>query len=388
MFKTPKYKLITIQSFLTNFCYVFLHLTGYSPTKGLNTDNHGKFPFLSAVGGLFEPANSLLKYNSGFPFERFDLEEDRIFFVSEPNIISVFCNNIFGNNQILLENIQPITETYTKEIIEQFYKGYLLGLDGFVKEIGSSFPFMEIPLQKELLKNFMDDCQTHLYFEGFAIPQLLQNLGYIQACLVTAFNEYQNLNRLTANGPVVEDNLPLIKNKPLQLLALVEENVNSLKILIKYPMVDIITIWMVLLDLPESRSLRLTPDFKTEGDVLHLLGIMFTDISGSNIILPSSPFRFYELPIDYQPILYLLMHATYKLNYNYTRLPLDEYCKALKNTFSVYETIELNHMPGNFTKKQSLAIAAIKELENSVLAKNTLQILAKIPNYRITVSLR
>ena len=111
MFKTPKYKLITIQSFLTNFCYVFLHLTGYSPTKGLNTDNHGKFPFLSAVGGLFEPANSLLKYNSGFPFERFDLEEDRIFFVSEPNIISVFCNNIFGNNQILLENIQPITET-------------------------------------------------------------------------------------------------------------------------------------------------------------------------------------------------------------------------------------------------------------------------------------
>ena len=128
-------------------------------------------------------------------------------------------------------------------------------------------------------------------------------------------------------------------------------------------MVDIIAIWMVLLDLPESRSLRLTPDFKTEGDVLHLLGIMFTDISGSNIILPDSPFRFYELPIDYQPILYLLMHATYKLNYNYTRLPLDEYCKVLKNTFSVYETIELNHMAGNFTKKQSLAIATIKELE-------------------------
>jgi hypothetical protein len=363
----------------------FLHLTGYSPTKGLNTDNHGKFPFLSAVSGLFEPANSLFKYNSGFPFERFEIEEDRVFYVSEPNLISVFCNNIFGNNQILLENTQPITETYTKEIIEQFYKGYLLGLDGFAKEIGSSFPFIEIPNQKALLKNFMDDCQMHLFFEGFAIPQLIQNLGYIQACLVTAFNEYQNLSRLTTKGIVVENNLPLIEIKPLQLSVLVEENINSLKIPIKYPMLDIIKIWMVLLELPESRSIRLTPDFKTESDVLYLLGIMFTDISGSNNLLPSSPFRFYELPIDYQPILYLLMHATYKLNYNYTRLPLDEYCKVLKNTFSVYETIELNHMPGNFTKKQSLAIAAIRELENSVLAKNTLQILAKIPNYRISL---
>jgi hypothetical protein len=32
----------------------------------------------------------------------------------------------------------------------------------------------------------MEYCQRDLYFEGFAIPQLLHNLGYIQACLVRA----------------------------------------------------------------------------------------------------------------------------------------------------------------------------------------------------------
>jgi hypothetical protein len=363
----------------------FLQLPDYSPISGINTNKHGKFPFLSSLSGLFEPATSKFEYQSGFPFERIETDEQHVFYVSEPNLVKVFKNKVAENNEILLENTQPITEEYTKELIQIFYKGYLSGFEGFNSEIGYAYPSLELYHQKEMLEQFMDYCQRDLYFEGFAIPQLLHNLGYIQGCLIRAFKEYQNLSCLTIKAEPVQSLDTLPENTSAQ--APTDKGIKSAfsKIQLKYPAEDIITIWMVLLDVPKCKSLSLTPEFQAENDIAELLGSMFTDISGEPGKLPDSPHRFYELPLDYQPILYLLMHATYKLNYTYTRLPLEEYSKCLKATFSVYDAIELNYMPGNFTKKQPAAIAAIKELQNSFYAKNTLQILSKIPSYRITI---
>ncbi|GAC1307063.1 MAG: hypothetical protein NVSMB24_18290 [Mucilaginibacter sp.] len=362
----------------------FLQLPDYSPTYGISTQKHGKFPFLSSLSGLFEPAVAFA-YQSGFPFERIETGDQDVFYVSEPNLVKVFKNKVAEQNEILLENTRPITEEYTKELIQLFYKGYLSGFEGFNNEIGSAFLSLDLAHQKEMLEQFMDYCQRDLYFEGFAIPQLLHNLGYIQACLVRAFKEYQNLSCLTVKADLAQIPTTLPENTSAQ--APINKGTKSvfLKIPLKYSIGDIITIWLVLLDVPKCKSLSLTPEFKTESDVAELLGSMFADISGEHSKLPDSPHRFYELPIDYQPILYLLMHATYKLNYTYTRLPLEEYSKCLKATFSVYDAIELNYMPGNFTKKQPVAIAAIKELGNSSHAKNALQILSKIPNYRITI---
>ena len=218
-----------------------------------------------------------------------------------------------------------------------------------------------------MLEQFMDYCQRDLYFEGFAIPQLLHNLGYIQACLVRAFKEYKNLSLLTTKAEPEPSPNTLPENTSAQ--APIKDTKLALsKIPLKYPVGDIITIWLVLLDVSKCKSLSLTPEFQAESDVLELLGSMFADISGEPSKLPDSPHRFYEWPLDYQPILYLLMHATYKLNYTYTRLPLEEYSKCLKATFSVYDAIELNYMPGNFYEKNSqLAIAAIKELGEQFL---------------------
>jgi hypothetical protein len=363
----------------------FLQLPDYNPLTGVNTNKHGKFPFLSSLSGLFEPAASTFEYQRSFPFERIETDEQQVFYVSEPNLTKVFKNKVAEHNEILLETTRPITEEYTKELMQLFYKGYLLGLDGFNTEIGSAFPSLGLSHQKEMLEQFMEYCQRDLYFEGFAIPQLLHNLGYIQACLVRAFKEYKNLSLLTTKAEPVQIPKTLPENTSVPAPITTDTKSALSKIPLKYPVGDIITIWLVLLDLPKCKSLSLTPEFKAESDVVELLGSMFVDISEEHNKLSGSPHRFYELPLDYQPILYLLMHATYKLNYTYTRLPLEEYSKCLKATFSVYDTIELNYMPGNFTKKQPIAIAAIKELENSSYAKNTLQILSKIPNYRITV---
>jgi hypothetical protein len=362
----------------------FLQLPDYTPQIGVNTIKHGKFPFLSSLSGLFEPA-PLFEYQSGFPFDRIEMDEQHVFYASEPNLIKVFKNKIGAHDEIRLDNVRPISEEYTNELMQMFYKGYAAGLENFNFEIGLTFSSLDTSQQKEMLEQFMDYCQRDLYFEGFAIPQLITNLGYIQACLVRAFKEYRNLSHLTLKTEPVQISEVSPKNIPAQA-SIVPGNKSALsKIPLKYPVGDIITIWLVLLDMPKCRSLSLMPEFQTESDILELLGSMFADISGEHSNLPDSPHRFYELPLDYQPILYLLMHATYKLNYTYTRLSLEEYSKCLKATFSVYDAIELNYMPGNFTKKQPVAIAAIKELENSSYAKNTLQILSKIPNYRITV---
>ncbi len=359
----------------------FLTLPDYHPTNGVNTSKHGKFPFLSSLNGLFEPATFEFKYQLGFPFEKIEMDEEHIFYVSEPNLIKVFKNKIAEHNEIWLDNVRPISADYTNELMQLFYKGYLAGLENFDVEIGSAFPSLDLSHQKEMLEQFIDYCQQVLYFEGFAIPQLINNLGYIQACLLTAFKEYQNLSRLTFKSKT--GLIPETSTKNTSVVP--SDNSKPSKLPLKYPVQDIIAIWLVLLDIPQCTSLNLTPEFQAEVDVIELLGSMFNDISGEKNNLPDSSPRFYELPLDYQPILYLLMHATYKLNYTYTRIPLEEYSKCLKSTFSVYDAIELNYMPGNFTKKQPIAIAAIKELQNSNSAKKTLRILSKIPSYRITI---
>src|SRR5471030_2741611 len=112
----------------------FLQLPDYNPLTGVNTNRHGKFPFLSSLSGLFEPA-AAFAYQSGFPFERIEIEEQHVFYVSEPNLIKVFKNKVTEHNEILLENIRPITEEYTKELMQLFYKGYLSGFENFDREI-------------------------------------------------------------------------------------------------------------------------------------------------------------------------------------------------------------------------------------------------------------
>jgi hypothetical protein len=329
----------------------FLQLPDYSPTTGVSTIKYGKFPFLSSLSGLFEPA-PLFEYQSGFPFERIEMDEQHVFYASEPNLIKVFKNKIGAHDEIRLDNVRPISEEYINELMQIFYKGYVAGLQNFTFEIGLTFSSLDTSQQKEMLEQFMDYCQRDLYFEGFAIPQLINNLGYIQACLVRAFKEYKNLSLLTPKAEPVQIPKTLPEDTSVQAPITTDTKSALSKIPLKYPVGDIVTIWLVLLNMPKCKSLSLTPEFKAESDVVELLGSMFADISGEQSKLFDSPHRFYELPLDYQPILYLLMHATYKLNYTYTRLPLEEYSKCLKATFSVYDAIELNYMPGNFTKKQ------------------------------------
>ncbi|GEM_PF-912784 len=69
---------------LTNNCLLvyFLQLPDYNPLTGVNTSKHGKFPFLSSLSGLFEPAAPIFEYQKSFPLERIETDKQQVFYVS------------------------------------------------------------------------------------------------------------------------------------------------------------------------------------------------------------------------------------------------------------------------------------------------------------------
>lgn len=126
-------------------------------------------------------------------------------------MLQVFKNKASEDNKILVNNIKPIEETYINELTELFYDGYSAGTAQFYQEIGQTFSSLELEQKKQALRDFVTYCHTHLYFEGFAIPDVLYALGYIQALLVKGFQEYSNLKGLKETEPLP----PVVKVYPV-----------------------------------------------------------------------------------------------------------------------------------------------------------------------------
>lgn len=332
---------------------------------------------MSSVEGLFERNTSDFNYDGTlFPFKQVALGEEH-FFVSEINLVKLFDPYQIG--KLLRENNFPISSELVEEIKAQFLKGYTDGLQNFEKEIGSFFFSLAIYDRLKVLVDFMDYCHRQLYFEGFTIPEVLYSLGYIQACLLQAYKTYQNLSKLATEPLSAEQQVASEKILPQGLPAVQ-------KIELKYPVDEIAKLWLVLIDIHQCGSLTIPPAFRTEKDIENLLGEMFTTNQDGAFPLPDRPHYFYELPPDYQPILSLLMHATYKLNHTFTRLKLPPYSALLKQTFSAFKGIEnVQDITGNITKKKDMGIVLLRELPNSKYAKNALKILAKIKDYRLTL---
>jgi hypothetical protein len=54
-----------------------------------------------------------------------------------------------------------------------FYNGYSAGSAQFYEEIGQAFLSLEMEQKKQALRDFITYCHSKLYFEGFAIPEVL-----------------------------------------------------------------------------------------------------------------------------------------------------------------------------------------------------------------------
>lgn len=377
----------------------FLNLKAFHPTIGINTDSHSEYPFLESTDGLFEPDDFEFNFNRSFPFERIELNEGQAFYVSEPNLLQVFKNRTSVDNKILVNNIRPIEEAYTKELAELFHDGYSAGSARFYHEIGQTFLSLELDQKRQALRDFITYCHTHLYFEGFAIPEVLYALGYIQAALVKGFQEYSNLKSLNEKEQVP----PVVKVYPVVKMPKVKGNEQVaeapmeraqepatpqtapthpfLGIPLQYPASEILDLWCTLMDEQLCKLMQVPQVFSTEEDIKNLLGKLFI-VEGQEQIWPAnnSPYYYHMAP-GYQNLLCLLMHATYKLNTTYLKVPQIKYCELLKSNFSPFETIEsVGDIQRNMTKKKDSAIEFVNKSSGSH-AKKAYTVLKKVPTY-------
>lgn len=359
----------------------FYHLPSFNPGAGINTDKFNKHPFISSTDGLFEPNFSTFNPKHRFPFHRIEMDENRFFFLSELNLLKVFKNPFWGENPILIENTTPIKKEYTQELIEKFHSGYIDGISKFKEELGLTYLTLNPNQQKEVLGNFMQYCHECLYFEGFAIPEVIYSLGYIQANLVLAHKEYYNLQFITVENPTstpIDVSQEQVSSPPAEQ----DESIES-RIILKHPVKEIVELWSILLDPDSCHILQVPQVFHTEDQIRELLGSMFKSCSDQLDKLPQMELRYLEVAPNYQNLLSLLMHATYKLNGKYQRVPLKGYCELLLGSFSPFAgNTSVKHLESNITKKIEPALTSVKSSTGNY-AKKAYQILKKIPSYRL-----
>ncbi len=121
--------------------------------------------------------------------------------------------------------------------------------------------------------------------------------------------------------------------------------------------------------------------FLSEHDIKTLLGRLF-EIDGQEQLWPvTDEPHFYAMAPGYQNMLCLLMHATYKLNTTYLKVPQIKYSELLKLNFSPFDTIEsVGDIKSNMTKKKDTAIDFVNKSSGNY-AKKACNILKKVPTY-------
>ncbi|MGF7081509.1 hypothetical protein [Mucilaginibacter sp. UYCu711] len=129
---------------------------------------------------------------------------------------------------------------------------------------------------------------------------------------------------------------PALKPAPPQIAATYFNNHISLR----YPANNIFDLWCTLLDVQVCQLMQVPQAFSNENEIKNLLGRLFQLDDQKQIWVVSNSTHFYQTAPGYQNLLCLLMHATYKLNTTYLKVPQMKYCELLKSNFSPFDTYE------------------------------------------------
>jgi hypothetical protein len=389
----------------------FFNLPGFHPVSGINTDNHAKYPYLHFKGTIFKKESTNL-IDSYFPFKNIAFPDGKSVFISEKNLIALFKYDPLFKDDLLIDHNHTITKEQLSMVKEDFYKGYFDGIADFPRQIQSTINLPDSPAKEIKLKNFIEFCNDHLFFEGFAIPDCLYALGFIQAYLLKAFGEYQNLiQNIEESAPAVKLEEDLVEKEtsvipmpkegltkreanethtqeqeivPTVSAILVEEPAQKNKferIPLDYPAEEIISLWMILLEVWKCKAVNSNQVFFDQQEILNLLGSIFDD-SAKKGMLPQSDHKFYDLPPGkHERILNLLMHVTYKLNTDRNNIGLEKYCEALIATFSCYSKTKVASLKSNINKERGNIIQSIKSLPEDGYKNDFLKVLGKINEY-------
>jgi hypothetical protein len=348
----------------------FFNLPGFHPDLGVDLDEQGRFPYLRYVDHVF--ARGRTDYLAhDFCFENVAEKTAPPVFLSEPNLAVIF--NPKGRGEIIVDHHSPISQSYADELRGEFERGYFDAMKEYPQQIISILYNPDIESKIAHLEQFIEFCSYHLYFEGFAVPSCLYALGFIQAYLVRACSERVNVVRLVgyqSPAPSQKEEVKISK----------AASKGPERIPLDYAVDEIISMWLILVDAWKCKAVGSIQVFTSEEEVLQLLGMLFEDKEGK---LPRHPHRYFAMPPgNYERILNLLMHATYKLNTDRNNVGLDRYCQLLLDTFSCYSKTKLESLRGNINKARGNIVQSIN-LTDSPYSKNVLKTLRKINEYRI-----
>jgi hypothetical protein len=152
-------------------------------------------------------------------------------------------------------------------------------------------------------------------------------------------------------------------------------------IYLRYPARAIFDLWCALLDVQICRLMQVPQAFSNEDEIKDLLGNLFKADGQEQVWPVSNSLHHYQMAPGYQNLLCLLMHATYKLNTTYQRVPQLKYCELLKTNFSPFETYEsVGDIQRNMTKKKDSAIDFVHK-SSGTYAKKAYEVLKKVPTY-------
>jgi hypothetical protein len=351
----------------------FTRLQGIEFKRGLYQyqEKQSKYPFITYKDTYFKeelsPDFLSLTKQFGYSFFQQTLSGTKFFYLSEPNLIEIFANS----QEFYVDYRKPITNEIVEEIKTKFYEGYKFGQFNFTNEIGNSFSSFSIEYKKSYIEGMGQYCLKHLFFDGFAVPEYIYALGYIQACLFLACKEYEKILSYETSVIVApgksEDNTG---NKTLN---------NKIEIARDYRN-DVISLWNSLQDvaLYISSELANYGAFKDKKAITKILGMLFFE-TADDALIPDIEKK--QLTIsgnkDLVNSVRACMYLTYKLNNE--KGSLAKYASVLKETFSCFNNNAESSIQTNLSKSVVPFVKLLKKINKDrasialdVISKNNL----------------
>lgn len=348
----------------------FIRLQGIDLKHGLfpYQAKQSKYPFITYKDAPFEEDFSCdffsltKKFDYSFCQQR--MSGTNYFYLSESNLTEIFS----APQKFYLEYRHSLSNEIIETIKVEFYEGYKFGQLNFINEIGNSFPSFNLEYKKSYIESMGKYCFEHLFFDGFAVPEYIYALGYIQACLFLACKEYEKILSYEASVGVtpntIEDRLA---NNILNSKIEITRDYRN----------DVISIWNSLQDVALYISPELAKNsiFKDKKAITKMLGMLFFETADDPLILDVDK---KQLTIsgnkDMLNSIRACMYLTYKLNNE--KGSLIKYALLLKETFTCFNNNTENSIQTNLSKSVVPFVNLLKKI-NKDRAIITLDVLCK-----------
>lgn len=366
----------------------FIRLPLFKPGHGFYVDDtQGKYDFLTYIDRgknwdniHFQPPGKLTlsitsfvvvpRGNSGLAYT-----------CTESNLINLFLKP----EQIAVNEYPQITNTQLSSYASLYKEGYTNGSKISITDaLGASYTSLSVELKTAVIKELCQQCHEYSFFEGFAVPDCLKGIGYLQGVLFNAFREFSLLKKQasikqTLNRPEksLEEGLPITSkviegnNKQVSLAIINEKetaaNQPDLRIALRSPdaMKDLELLWsLLLIPIDDSRVI-----VKSRADISNIVRHLFFVKNDSPRPVQNNKVDLAIFETRHRSIIEFLMRFS-KLRIEGNTQNNTVYCSLLKYSFvGIYggnqqnKEIQVSTISSHWMKKTNECLQNLRKTE-------------------------